>query len=164
MATIYPVIVSSSEELDKAASENKAVILVVNKDLIPAVKKEIREDTKKEAKFRKAANTTAKGAKTAVTGTVAAGVATLVGAPILALPALAAVVAGTVVSYGGFVTTLIRGKDVQAAHPGLLSKLNHYVWNEVFEERYLLLVKIEGRNMYNPKTDIISFDEIRGIG
>jgi len=161
MATIYPVIVNSSGELDKAASENKAAILVVNKDLIPAIKKEVREHTKKEIKYRKSAKTADKGLTVGVLGKAVSGIAALAGAPIVAIPAALVSDAGIVVAGAGTFVTLLRGRSIQAAYAGLFSKLNYYAWSEVFEGKYLLLVKIDGRNKYNPQTDIISFDQIQ---
>lgn len=162
MATIYPFVVNNSEELDKAVSENKAVILVTNKDLIPAIKREVKEDTHKEEKHIRAVKATKKGAKIAAVG-AAASIVTAVAAPVLALPAIVATAVGVAVTGGGAVTSIATVDTTKNPFTALTSKMMKcYVWNEVSEERFLLLVKISGRNTFDSKTDIISFDQLNG--
>lgn len=147
MPYIKPTIVHNSEELDKAVSDCRTAIVIVNADIIPAIKEELK---KEKIVYRKNTITDieVKGGLTAlVVGTV--GVCAASAAAITA-PAAIAFLAGTAAFSIG------SAKSLSTALDKTIHKMKHYAWVETTDsDTRLLLIKATGRNKFDKKNDKI---------
>ena len=149
MPYIKPTIVHNSEELDNAVSDCRTAILVVNTDIIPAIKEEVKkEDIFK--KSQKRTNIELKGGF----ATIAAGAVTGIFAPeVLIIPAAIASVAGIAAVLHG------SAKSISTSLDKTLHKMKHYAWVETNDSNTrLLLIKVSGRNKFDNKDDKICVD------
>lgn len=144
MAIIKPILVDSSAELEKAIKECKPAILVVNADLIPAIKKEIKKEDIL-VKSKKKSGVAVKGGLL----TVAAATITGIVAPV------AVIVPAAVVATGGVVAT------ITGTASSISNALHKYAWIETkYGDSALLIVKVAGRNKFDKKEDEICLTDI----
>ena len=143
---IKPTIVNSSEELDKAVSDCRTAIVVLNSDIIPAIKKEIkREDIL--AKAKKISGGAVIGGLAAFVAADVAGVLAVAFAPALVAPAATVMLVGACTTLGASAVSLSN----------VLRKMKHYAWVDTEDsDKKLLVIKVSGRNKFNPKEDKIS--------
>lgn len=144
MAIIKPVVVDSSAKLEEAIKACKPAILVVNAELIPAIKQEVKKEDIL-IKTKKNSGAVAKG------GLLTVATAAVVGifAPV------ALIVPAAVVATGGVVATIAGTAN------SMVNSLHKYAWVETeYGDAALLVVKIAGRNKFDKKVDEICLPNI----
>lgn len=144
MAIIKPVVVDSSAKLEQAIKACKPAILVVNAELIPAIKHEIKKEDIL-IKSKKNSGTVAKGGLL----TIAAATAVGIFAPV------ALIVPAAVVATGGVVAAIAGTAN------SVLKALHKYAWVETeYGDAALLVIKVAGRNKFDKKEDEICLPNI----
>lgn len=144
MAIIKPILVDSSAKLDEAIKACKPAILVVNADLIPAIKKEI----KREDILIKSKKESSKAVKGGLVTVAAATIAGVFAPPAVIIPAAIAATGGVVATIAGTASSMSNA-------------LRKYAWVETTHgDSTLLIVKVAGRNKFDKKEDEIHLTDI----
>lgn len=142
---ISPAVVFDMKGLDKAVSNEEKVILVNNKDLFSAIKKNVDKDSR----FSK----NSKNTLLVSTGLIGAGVVCAMFTPLI-IPGAIAVVAGIYGTAGGGIAKAISA---------IKGKLRKYKWVESDDKKILILIKTVGDNKFDANKESIDFENVRNI-
>ena len=140
---VSPVLVTDMKGLDKAVSNGEKVIIINNKDLFSAIKKNVDKDANFSKKSGNALKISA--------GLIGAGAICGIFTPLL-IPGVLAMTAGI---YG------TAGSGVAKAISSIKGKLRKYRWVENDDKNLLFLLKAEGENKFDSTKEEVDVKNTR---